>query len=141
MTSGEWDIFGNLACLRRELGRLESAAPAGPAPAEHTWCPAVDIYERDDALVLLVDLPGVGKQHIDLRLDADVLTLEGLRHRPIEAVGVRWERPFGRFTRSFRIGLPVAAEGVRATYQDGVLEIVLPKADRQEAARVRVAVE
>lgn len=141
MTHGEWDIFGNLARLGRELGRLESEAHTGSAPAEEAWCPAVDIYEREDALVLLVDLPGVGKENIDLRFDRDVLTLEGIRPRPEGVVGVRWERSFGRFTRSFRIGLPVAVDGVRATYQDGVLEVILPKSERQGTARVRVSVE
>ncbi len=137
----DWDIFDEMARLRRELGHLAANLQAGTTQAEQQWAPAVDILERDDALVLLVDLPGVNKDAIEVRVDADTLTLEGERLRDGNLAGVRLERPMGRFHRSFRIGVPIAPDKVQAAWRDGVLEITLQKTPPQEPTQVRVRVE
>jgi HSP20 family protein len=101
----------------------------------------VDILERGNALVLLVDLPGVKREDIELRVEADTLTLEGQRAGPEGARGVRLERPRGKFRRAFRIDAPISPQSVQATWRDGVLEIVLEKSPRPEPVQVRVTVE
>jgi HSP20 family protein len=136
MAFGDWDLFGQVARRRPGPGWQEMMAHR-----EHQWCPPVDVFERDDALVLMVDLPGVLKEDIELRMEANVLTLAGQRRRLEDRQGVRLERPMGRFQRSFRIGLPVTTEGAKATFREGVLEIVLHKAARGGAACVQVVVE
>ncbi len=139
MAFGDWELFGQAARRRPGSGwhEIEAAAARGQGP----WCPPVDVYEQDDRLVLVVDLPGVLKEDIDLQMEANVLTLTGQRRRLEERQGVRLERPMGRFRRSFRIGLPVTTEGATATYREGVLEIVLHKAARGASSRVQVIVE
>ncbi len=141
MSFRDWDIFDEMARLRRELGHLAANLQAGTTQAEQQWSPPVDILERDDALLLVVDLPGVRKEDIDLRVDGDTLTLEGQRTRDESASGVRLERPMGRFRRSFRIGVPIAPDKVQASWRDGVLEVVLQKTPPQEPVQVRVNVE
>ena len=136
----DWDIFDEMARLRRELGHLVAIGPTGVS-GQDQWTPPVDIYEREGSLVLLVDLPGVKREDIDLRIEADTLTLEGQRRPPTGEAGVRLERPMGRFRRSFRIGVPISAETVQATWREGVLEIVLSKAPPREPVPVRVTVE
>jgi len=140
MSFRDWDIFDEMARLRRELGHLAANIAGAPA-AEQQWAPAVDILEREEALVLLVDLPGVKKEEIEVRVDGDTLTLEGERVRPTDTSGVRLERPMGRFRRSFRIGVPIAPEKVQATWREGVLEIVLQKTPPQQPVQVRVTVQ
>jgi HSP20 family protein len=140
MSFRDWDIFDEMARLRRELGHLAANLQVESA-AQEECAPPVDILEREDALVLLVDLPGVRRDDIELRVEADTLTLEGQRLRPEGEQGVRLERPMGRFRRSFRMGGPISADTVQATWREGVLEIVLCKAPPQEPAHVRVTVE
>ena len=93
-------------------------------------------------MVVLADLPGVKREEIDLRVDREGLTLEGERPRPKADGGIRLERPSGRFRRSFRIaGIPIDPSGAEATYRDGVLRIVIPKASRDEVTKRRVEVD
>lgn len=143
MGIGDWDIFGDIARLRRDLDRFsEGFLPGREAPDQETaWAPPVDVYEDDEGLILVVDLPGVRRDDIDLRIDDTGLTVEGERARTESSSGIRLERPAGRFRRSFRIGIPLDPSGARATYREGVLRITIPRAAPGGRARVRVEVE
>ncbi len=143
MGSGDWDIFGDIARLRRDLDRFSGDfLPGREAPEQETvWAPPVDVYEDDDGLILVVDLPGVRRDDIDLRIDDTGLTVEGERARAEASTEIRRERPAGRFRRSFRIGIPVDPSAARATYREGVLRITIPWATSGGRARLRVEVE
>ena len=133
------DIFGHMARLERELGDL--AAGVSPSQEEGEWRPPVDIYERDDALVLVMDLPGVRKEDIDLQVDGATLTVQGEKTRQLaDTRSLRLERPVGRFRRSFRMGAPIDPARVKASYRNGVLEIVLPKAASPGPVRLHIDV-
>jgi HSP20 family protein len=143
MSIGDWDIFGDLAKLRRHLGRLSYGSDASMTgdEREDAWAPPVDIIEHDGALVLLVDLPGVRREDIDLTVAHDTVTVAGQRSTSEGGAGIRLERPVGRFRRSFRIAVPVDASRAQAVYRDGVLRITVPQAGPAGPARVRVRVE
>ncbi len=140
MSTRDWDIFGPAGPLRRELERFASAllSDRESAGQDDAWAPAVDIYEREDSLILLVDLPGLERDDIDLQVEANALTIQGARSRTAPVGGIRLERPAGRFRRSFRIGIPIDPAGVRASYRAGVLEVRLPKAAPTGPARVTI---
>jgi HSP20 family protein len=135
------DIFEQMARLQRELNELAFGVRASVfgAGEEELWRPPVDIREREDALVLVMDLPGLSREDIDLRVDGLALTIEGER-KPKDDDGrsVRVERPVGKFRRSFRLGAPVDPSGVKASYRDGVLEVRLPKVGPSEPVRLEV---
>ena len=143
MGLGDWDIFGDIARLRRDLDRFSEGFLPGRETSEKetVWAPPVDVYEDDDGLILVVDLPGVQRDDIDLRIDDTGLTVEGERAREESSSGIRLERPAGRSRRSFRIGIPLDPSGARATYREGVLRITIPRAGPGGRARVRVEVE
>ncbi len=142
MSIGDWDVFGDIERLRRDLDRFSEGLRLGRQPAgEEVWAPPVDIYEQDDALVLVVDVPGVRREDMDLRIDHNSVTLEGERARAESSNEIRLERPMGRFRRSFRIGVPVSPGGAEASYRDGVLRITIPRAAPGGPERVRVEVE
>jgi HSP20 family protein len=143
VTFGDWGVFGDIERIRRDLDRFSEAVRAGRSlpDDEHPWAPLVDIYEQADTLVLVVDLPGLKRDEIDLTIHNDSLTLEGERNRADSERGIRLERPMGRFRRSFRIGVPIDPAGAQATYRNGVLRVRLPRAAPQGPTRVSVDVK
>jgi HSP20 family protein len=143
MGIGETDIFGQLERLRRDLNRFAASIRSTDQlpDQDDNWTPPVDITERDDALYLVVDLPGLERDDIDLHVDAEAVTLQGERTRAETGNHIRLERPAGRFRRSFRIGVPIDPSGVQATYRDGVLQIKIPMKAPSGPTRVRVDVE
>jgi HSP20 family protein len=118
---------------------FQPASGAG-APAR-VWSPAVDVAETQDGIVLRAELPGMRQEDIDIELTGDTLTLRGERkfeNREQRENFVRVERSYGRFQRSFTLGVPVQHDQVRANYRDGVLEIVLPKSEATRPRKVQV---
>ncbi|MCO5297402.1 MAG: Hsp20/alpha crystallin family protein [Fimbriimonadaceae bacterium] len=96
-----------------------------------TWMPAVDIKETAEALKFVAELPGMDEEKIEVELVGDVLTIRGEREFAKEENRedyVRIERSYGSFQRSFTIDIPVDREKVEASYEHGVLTVLVPKA-------------
>ncbi len=105
------------------------------------WTPAVDIKEEVDHFVLHADIPGVKPEDIEVSMENGVLTIRGeRRHESQESAEgyKRLERQHGVFIRRFALPDSVDAERIAATGKDGVLEVVLPKAQRQQARKIEV---
>jgi len=147
MLRDPWDPFGEMNALRRRVNRAfdemlaRSRQAAGPAvPA--AWAPLVDILETEEALVFRAEIAGAKMEHLEIELDGNTLTLSGERTPRDEAAAyLRVERPQGPLRRSFTIGVPVDPAGAKATYRDGLLEVVLPKSRESRPRRVTVPVE
>lgn len=108
---------------------------------ERHLTPPVDIYEKPDALVLLVDMPGVAPEGLDVRLDDDVLTLKG-RPEPRPEIGdaLLCEFELRPFHRQFQVSDRIDAEGITATMKNGVVTIRLPKATKAQPRQIEVKV-
>jgi HSP20 family protein len=105
------------------------------------WKPSIDIFEREDALVVRAELPGVAKDEIDVRIENEILHLEGERGTGAETEPVavhRRERLFGRFSRSFSLPQTVDPSKIEASHKDGVLEIVLPKLEQVKPRKIEI---
>jgi HSP20 family protein len=103
--------------------------------------PAVDILETPAELVVLTDMPGVTPDGLDVRLEGDVLTIDG-RPRSDEYEGLKplhVEYNVGGFHRRFTLGEAVDRDGIKAELRNGVLRLRLPKAERAKARRIEVA--
>ena len=112
-------------------------------PAGRVWSPAVDVAETEHEIVLRAELPSMKQDDIDIELAGDTLSLRGERKFENEERKdnfVRVERSYGRFQRSFTLGVPVQNDQVSATYRDGVLEIHLPKLEQTRPRKVQVSV-
>jgi HSP20 family protein len=108
-----------------------------------TWAPKLEAYAKDGDLVLHYDLPGVGLEEVEITLDANVLTVSGERRKASTEERVSYylnELPYGAFTRSVTVPEGVDAEGIKARFENGVLEVVLPGA-AQEAQPKKIAIE
>jgi HSP20 family protein len=122
-----WSLLNQ---LQRELMDGSRAGPAEGSVATAEWTPAVDIKERADGYALYVDVPGVRPEEIDVSMENGILTLRGTRNTEAGAAREgykRIERVHGTFYRRFSLPDTADAEGISARYQNGVLEIVIPK--------------
>jgi HSP20 family protein len=120
--------------------------PFGSDPegvSNRTWIPRVDIREGADGLTLLMDLPGLGKEDVNITLENNVLTIAGERKFEADEKANetyhRLERQYGAFTRSFTLGPTVRTDKVEATFQDGVLTLQLPKQEESKPRRISIS--
>jgi HSP20 family protein len=121
--------------FRQAVGERAAATPAG------AFSPALDVEETEDGFTLHVELPGVDAEQVDVSLEENVLTIAGERrfYDEREAEGFRRiERHFGRFHRAVRLPDRVHADGVTASYRDGLLTITVPKAEEAKPRRIQI---
>ncbi len=136
IAAGAPDMEGRLDQLRRWL-----AGPPFWTTREGLWHPAVDIHERDGEIVVEVEIPGMKGEQIDVSIERRHLLVEG--SRPASSVAEEGEaryreRPVGRFHRVVHLPGPVDADAASATYEDGVLTVVLPLAAGGEGRRIEI---
>ena len=105
-------------------GRLETES------AGRGWQPLADVYETEAAFVVLVELPGVHPDDVEIQMDGDSLTVRGERRASGSArpeCYYRMERSYGSFSRSFQLTAEVQPDAVTAQFKDGLLRLEAPK--------------
>ena len=110
-------------------------------PDEMSWSPPVEMYEKADRFVVRVELPGVKKDDIDISMTGDTLVVRGEREVPKQAKDEEYHRCevcYGHFSRSINIPAAVDVDEIEATYEDGILDIGLPKTKDAKAAKVEI---
>ena len=141
------DEFGEIermmdAMLRNPLVAYRRPLTWWRIPTEEIgWVPAVEIYEKADSLVARAELPGMKEEEIDVSVVGDTLTISGERKAESEVKDedyYRCELCYGRFSRS--IGLPAAVDpdNVEASFENGILEVTLPKVEKAKPKKVHV---
>lgn len=109
--------------------------------AEMAWAPALEMYEREDKIVVRTELPGVNKDEIDISMTGDTLTIKGERKASEEVKEEQYHRcelAYGTFSRSITMPVAVDAERIEATYENGILEIHVPKAKEAMPTRIQI---
>jgi HSP20 family protein len=105
------------------------------------WHPAVDIFEKDDKLVIKAELPGMDKKDISLDVHNDVLTLRGERKHENEVKEenfYRKEMSRGSFVRSFSLPGDSDPERIQAEFKDGILTVEVPKSETRKPKQITV---
>jgi HSP20 family protein len=100
--------------------------------------PPVDIYETDDALVVVADLPGVNKDEVDIRIEDNVLTIRGRAEYKPQAHTLRGEFNLEGYYRQFQLSDEVDQGRISAETKNGVLTIRLPKAEKSKPRQIKV---
>ena len=120
---------------KKEHDRESEATAAGKR-----YVPYTDIYETEDALTLVMDMPGVTRERVEVRLDRDQLTIDG----EIDFACYQGLKPLyteynvGHFTRSFSLSRRIDRNGITADMQNGVLSLKLPIAAESKPRRIEV---
>lgn len=108
------------------------------------WSPAVDIKETDGEYLVKAELPGVKREEVKVRLEDNVLTIEGERRHEKEEKGEkthRVERFYGSFCRSFTLPDNADAANIRAESRDGILNVHIPKLKIEKTKAVQIKVD
>ena len=137
-----YEPFGRAMSLRQLMDRLLEDAFVMPRGGGEGWgAPSVDVYEEGDNLVVEAQLPGIKPDDIDVHVERGVLTISGR----MEAEEERKERNYllrekrsGRFTRSLQLPASYTADPSEATFEQGVLRLVFPKAEEAKPRRIQI---
>jgi HSP20 family protein len=142
--------FRELDELREEMDRLFERTLGRTVPLRREaqevrgWAPAIDMFERENEVVLRAEVPGMSKEEINLSVFGNTLTISGERKTEEEIKEDDYyccERSYGRFQRDITLPQGVDAEKIKASYKNGILEVVLPKTEEAKPKQVEVAVE
>ncbi len=121
---------------KRELeGKEESTIPA------RTFVPTADIYEDRDSLKVILEMPGVEKGNVDVRVEEGVLLVEGrldlTKYRGLQPLYTEYN--IGNYARSFRLSNAIDQDKIGAELKDGVLSLTLPKAENAKPRTIQVS--
>ena len=139
-----WDPVRELDSFQSDVNRLFDRFFDGRgANGNRRWIPPMDLVETEDHLVLRGDLPGLAEDEIEIEIEDNVLTVSGERKSEHEQSGkgyYRVERSFGSFSRSLTLPEGVDADAIRASFDNGVLEVQIPKPEQHKPRKVQISV-
>jgi HSP20 family molecular chaperone IbpA len=134
-----------MADARKEIQKKEAEAPerVERTRATRVYTPLVDIVETKDEILVAADMPGVDEKTVDINLEKNVLSIYGTvdfdgfeKYRPLYA-----EYGIGDYQRSFTLSDEIDRERIQASVKNGVLKIVLPKAQAARNRKIAVQAE
>lgn len=138
-----WNMLDQLHREMNQLfdSRMRKSGEDESQVATADWVPAVDIREEDNRFVIHADIPGVDPKDIEVHMENGILTIKGERRQETEEEREgykRIERVRGSFFRRFSLPDTADAEAISAKARDGVLEVVIPKHEKQQPRRIQV---
>ncbi|HXY86024.1 MAG TPA: Hsp20/alpha crystallin family protein [Gaiellaceae bacterium] len=137
-----WEPINELVTLQNELSRYMNGVRSGDVRSRDSWLPSADVWETENEIVYAFDLPGIPEDEISVELDDGALTVTAERTREEKGEDgryYRFERRFGSFTRT--IGLPqgVGDDDIKATYDNGVLEVHVAKPEQPQPRKIEIS--
>ncbi len=143
MTLYRWDPQREITNFQKRMHELVTSVCGmeGPLSRRDFWCPHVDVIETLDAYIFRVELPGVGRENINIETRGNQLLISGTR--PMTAMREvhkyhSSECTHGDFARSFTIPAFIDAEKAQGKYIDGILEITIPKSTENHSRSITV---
>ena len=105
-----------------------------------TYLPVTDIFETDQALTVVLEMPGVGKDAVDVSVEDDVLTIDGRidysKYEGLQPVDTEYN--VGHYARSFQLSNKIEQGNIHAELKDGVMTLVLPKAEKAKPRKIKI---
>ena len=121
---------------KREVeSKQEATIPA------RVFVPVTDIFETDEALTVILEMPGVDKDNVDLKVENDVLKIDGWinfsRYEGLQPVYTEYN--IGNYARSFQLSSKIDQDRISAELRDGVMTLVLPKSEKAKPRKISVS--
>ena len=161
MSVVRFNPLNDVLSFQREMSRLfDTLVPAprrtaDPEPETAVWRPGVDVHEDENGFYIDLELPGLTRENVKINFQEGTLTISGERRYAYEknegnpeaqnnTQGKeksvhRMERVYGRFFRSFNLPSTVHPEGITAKFEDGVLKVAVPKAEKLKPRQIEIA--
>lgn len=144
-----WDPVRDLSSIQEKMNQLfedtfSRTRGRDEALGKGMWTPAVDIFETEEAVVVKAEIPGVERDQISVGIKDGILTLHGERKFEKEVKEENYhriERSYGTFHRSFSLPSSVEQDKISAKFNQGVLEVTLPKKERTKPKQIKVDVK
>ena len=133
--------------LRHLSNALDEAFSSWPSAQDESgaitssWYPACDVLEDKESVKIVVELPGLTPEDVKLSLESNVLSIRGEKKQQAEERTERvhrYERSYGSFERSFALPTSVDSDNVSASFQNGILTVTVPKAERDRPREIPV---
>ena len=139
LTLTRWNPSREARSLHEAIDRVNgwSEQDSGPRAARLP----IDAYSTDDEIVVTASLPGVKPEDVSITVEGDSLTIKGEIPAPVENVtALLGERYHGPFSRKLQLNVPVDVDRIEATFEAGVLTLVVPKAEESKPKQIKVQV-
>ncbi len=139
-----WNPFRELARIEQELNKVFSElVPSGRTEVAQvqTWTPRVDVYEKDNKIVIEAEIPGARKEDIEVKIRDNAVVIKGevkKEEEKKEENYYRSERFYGVFERVIPLPTEVKAEEAKASFENGILKLEIPKATAEKEVKVEV---
>ncbi len=130
--------FSLLGAMDRFAGNIWDSSQ--PYTLDTNLVPSTDIYEENDQLVMKTELPGISKEDVNISLQGDRLTIRAEKKAVVieDAACYARERQYGQYVRSVTLPFSVKEDQVSATFENGVLELRLSKAEESKAKKIEI---
>jgi HSP20 family protein len=145
MTVIRWNPWRDAMTLREAMDQLYEGSLVRPERRWHEGTGErrsrlpLDAYTTPEEIVIIAPLPGLTPEEVDIVLEGDTLTIRGELRPPLENVEYLFqERPFGAFSRTLTLNVPIDAEKAEAVFENGVLTLTLPKAEETKPRTIKV---
>jgi HSP20 family protein len=134
-----------IVTMQKEMERLLDEVANRKPPSVHfapkAWQPTIDVFETDSEVVVLIELAGVNENEIEVTVQHDILTIRGIRKdikQGIKRTYSQMEILWGPFERNVTLPANINVDEIKAFYEAGILEVVLPKRNKEKPRRVDI---
>jgi HSP20 family protein len=145
MTVTRYNPLRDMVSLREAMDRLLEESFVRPRTAWEGSTPErplrlpVDVYRTPEEIVVIASLPGLLPEEVEILIEGETLTIRGELRQPLDNVEYLFqERPYGHFSRSLLLNVPVDLEKAEAVFENGVLSLTLPKLEESKPRSIRI---
>lgn len=135
-------MFEDMDMMMGGSGAGAGMYPIGEGMHAGEWMPAIDLFERDNKLIMRAELPGCERSDIQLRVDDGMLIVEGERHMEHEEETregyYQSERRYGRFQRAISLPSDIDEDKVKANFANGILEVIMPRSGAKQGRSIDI---
>ena len=146
MTQFRRDWLDHINLVHQEMNQLLNHFAGAKPPmvrfSPSVWEPSIDVIETANSLIVIVELPGVRRNDFEISIDRDTFTIQGIRNETSNSnrnrVYHRMEIASGHFKRSIKLPVLIDTNNIKASYTDGLVEVILPKTKTRRAHKLGI---